>query len=124
MSTVKYVSEFFGKEERIVQNTSTSNSRSEGSGKNVNDSISFNVQEKSILRTQDVSELDVGEFAGKIIGRKPTAFYKAQFRRWRDVTGLREDEYEVPPFAGNVDIMRNKERILNNIYQLKQTLTI
>jgi hypothetical protein len=123
MSTVKYVSEFFGREERIVQNTSTSNSHSEGSGKNVNDSISFNVQEKSILRTQEVSELSVGEFAGKIIGRKPTAFYKAQFKRWSDVTGLREDEYEVPPFANNVDIKRNKERILNNIFQLKTTLT-
>lgn len=134
MTTVKYVSEFFGKEERIVQNISTSNSHSD-SGKNVNDSVAFNVQEKSILRTQDVSEFAAGEFAGKIIGRTPTAFFRAQLRRWSDVSGLKEAGYDVPPFAyaslddiseilpvSDADLLRNKVRIERNVAQIRNTL--
>jgi hypothetical protein len=134
MNTVKYVSEFFGKEERIVQNTSTSASHSD-SGKNVNDSISFNVSEKNILRTQDVGEFAAGEFAGKIIGRKPTAFYRAQFRRWQDVHHMGESDFAVPPFSyasldeadeilpvSDADLSRNKARIERNVAQIKNTL--
>jgi hypothetical protein len=69
-----------------------------------------------------VSEFAKGEFVGKIIDRKPTAFYRAQFKRWSDVNHLEENEYKVPAFAMNVDIKRNKDRILNNVYNVKQTL--
>jgi hypothetical protein len=134
MSTVKYVSEFFGREERIVQNTSTS-ARHSDSGKDVNDSISYNVSEKNILRTQDVGEFAAGELAGKIIGRKPTAFFRAQFRRWSDVYRQGEKDYAVPQFAyasldeaadilpvSDADLARNKARIERNVAQIKNTL--
>ena len=93
--TLKYVSEFFGREERLMQSVSTGGSRSEG-GSSVSGNVSINIQGKSILRPQEVSEFAKGEFAGKIIDRKPTAFYRAKLKRWCDVTGLSEDEYKVP----------------------------
>ena len=120
--TLKYVSEFFGREERLMQSVSTGGSRSEG-GNSVSDNVSINIQEKSILRPQEVSEFAKGEFAGKIIDRKPTAFYRAKLKRWCDVTGLSEDEYKVPAFATGVDLERNKNRILENVFALKQTIT-
>ncbi|MDR1226556.1 MAG: TraM recognition domain-containing protein [Prevotellaceae bacterium] len=126
LNALKYISELFGKEDRVVKNASTGSSVSSGTHdpgrETTNDNISFNVQEKNILRTQDISQLSVGEFAGKIVGRKPNSFFRAQLKRFSDATGVKEDEYKVPSFASGVDIERNKERIQNNIYQLKQTL--
>ncbi|MDR3329351.1 MAG: type IV secretory system conjugative DNA transfer family protein [Prevotellaceae bacterium] len=119
--TLKYASEFFGREERLMQSTSSSNSMSEN-GRNVNDSVSFNVQEKSILKPQEISQFSKGEFAGKIINRLPSAFYRAKFKRWSDVHHLKEDEYPAPAFASGVDIERNKKRIMENVLALKQTL--
>jgi hypothetical protein len=124
----EYISKFFGKEDKVVQNASMGSSTSSGvsdPGRNTaNDNISFNIQEKSILRPQEVSTFRKGEFAGKIVDRQPNPFYRARFKRFSDVTGLKEDEYKVPAFAHGVDINRNKERIQNNIYQLKQTLAL
>ena len=126
LNALKYVSDFFGKEDKVVQGSSYGGSDTSGTQdtgrRTSNDNISFNIQEKNILRTQEVSQFAVGEFAGKIAGREPNSFYRAQFKRFRDVTGIKEDAYEVPAFAYGVDIKRNKERIQNNIYQLKQTL--
>jgi len=126
LSALKYVSDSFGKEDKVVQGASFGGSDTSGtqdSGRRTNnDNISFNIQEKSILRTQEISQFAVGEFAGKIAGREPYSFYRAQFKRFSDVSGVKEDAYKVPAFAHNVDIARNKERIQKNIYQLKQTL--
>jgi hypothetical protein len=94
------------------------------------------VSEKNILRTQDVGEFAAGEFAGKIIGRRPTAFFRAQLRRWGDVHGgLSEKDFAVPPFAyasldnaadirpvSEDDLTRNKVRIERNVAQVKNTL--
>jgi hypothetical protein len=116
LDTLKYVSELFGKEERIVENTSMGKSKSASSdGSNTN--VSFNVQEKSILRIQDIASLSTGEYVGKIVDRKPNSYYRAQFVRLED-QGIITDEYEVPSFAHGVDARRNYDKIITEVMGL------
>jgi hypothetical protein len=122
LDTLKYVSDFFGKEERIVENTSMGKSNSVGSNSS-NANVSFNVQEKSILRIQDVASLSTGEYVGKIVDRKPNSYYRAQFVRLED-QGIVTDEYEVPPFAHNVDARRNYDKIIAEVMSLKDVFDL
>jgi hypothetical protein len=122
LDTLKYVSDFFGKEERIVENTSMGKNKSVGSNSS-NTNVSYNVQEKSILRIQDVGSLSTGEYVGKIVDRKPNPYYRAQFVRLED-QGLVTDKYEVPPFANNVDARRNYDKIITEIMNLKDIFNL
>jgi hypothetical protein len=122
LDTLKYVSDFFGKEERIVENTSMGKNKSVGSNSS-NTNVSFNVQEKSILRIQDVASLSTGEYVGKIVDRKPNAYYRAQFVRLED-QGIITDEHEVPPFAHNVDARRNYDKIISEVMSLKDIFSL
>ncbi|MDR0618288.1 MAG: type IV secretory system conjugative DNA transfer family protein [Bacteroidales bacterium] len=122
LDTLKYVSDFFGKEERIVENTSMGKSKSVGSNTS-NANVSFNVQEKSILRIQDVASLSTGEYVGKIVDRKPNSYYRAQFIRLED-QGIITDEYEVPLFAHGVDARRNYDKIISEVMSLKDVFNL
>jgi type IV secretory pathway TraG/TraD family ATPase VirD4 len=122
LDTLKYVSDFFGKEERIVENTSMGKNKSAGSNSS-NTNVSFNVQEKSILRIQDIASLSTGEYVGKIVDRKPNAYYRAQFVRLED-QGIVTDEYEVPPFAHGVDAKRNYDKIVSEVMSLMDVFNL
>jgi hypothetical protein len=122
LDTLKYVSDFFGKEERIVENTSMGKNKSAGSNSS-NTNVSFNVQEKSILRIQDIASLSTGEYVGKIVDRKPNAYYRAQFVRLED-QGIVTDEHEVPPFAHGVDARRNYDKIIAEVMSLKDSFNL
>jgi hypothetical protein len=122
LDTLKYVSDFFGKEERIVENTSMGKNKSVGSNSS-NTNVSFNVQEKSILRIQDVASLSTGEYVGKIVDRKPNSYFRAQFVRLED-QGIITDKYEVPSFAHNVDARRNYDKIISEVMSLKDTFNL
>jgi hypothetical protein len=122
LDTLKYVSDFFGKEERIIENTSMGKNKSAGSSSS-NTNVSFNVQEKSILRIQDIASLSTGEYVGKIVDRKPNAYYRAQFIRLED-QGIVTDLHEVPPFAHGVNARRNYDKIISEVMSLKDEFSL
>lgn len=96
VETLEYISKFFGREDRIVENTSIGTSKSSGS-KSQSENISFNVQERSIIKPQDIASLNIGEFCGKIVARE-NSFYRAQFEMLKDYP----DGYGVDPTGFNV----------------------
>jgi hypothetical protein len=101
--TLKYISEFFGKEDRVVENSSIGSSKSAGNNSK-SENISFNIQERQIIKPQDVASLKIGEFCGKIVGRE-NSFYKARFKMlvdYPDGYGIDPEGYEVPEFNKNV----------------------
>lgn len=117
--TLKYVSDFFGKEDKIVENTSMGRNKSTGSS-GMSENISFNVQERMIIKPQEVAALKIGEFAGKIVGRE-NPFYKVRFKRLCDYPepyNFDPEEFKVPPFAKNVDVLKNYNRVYENIFNI------
>jgi len=101
--TLKYISEFFGKEDRIVENTSIGSSKSSGSNTQ-SENISFNVQERHIIKPQDVASLKIGEFCGKIVARE-NSFYRVRFKMLKDYPdgyGVDPTGYTVPEFNKDV----------------------
>ncbi len=101
--TLKYVSEFFGKEDRIVENLSIGNSKSSGS-LSQSQNTSFNVQERQIIKPQEIASLKIGEFCGKIVGRE-NSFYRARFKMLKDYPdgyGVDPEGFIVPNFSENV----------------------
>lgn len=115
--TLKYVAEFFGKEDKIVENTSVGHNKNSGSN-GMSENISFNIQEKYIIRPQEVASLEIGRFCGKIVARNPNSFFMAQFKQLKDYpkpyNGNPESD-KVPSFATGVDVKRNYERIYRNV---------
>ncbi len=101
--TLKYISEFFGKEDRIVENTSIGSSKSTGSNSQ-SENISFNVQERHIIKPQDVASLKIGEFCGKIVARE-NSFYRVRFKMLKDYPdgyGVDPTGHTVPEFNKDV----------------------
>ncbi len=118
--TTKYCSEIFGKEENIIENTSFGRNKSSGSiGQSEN--ISYNIQERAIIKPQEIASLPIGTFCGKIMGRVPSSFFKAQFIRLEE-QGINPEEFTVPNFSNVTNEMVNDhyDNVLNDVYLLKQ----
>jgi hypothetical protein len=95
--TVKYCSELFGKEDVIIENTSYGRNKNTSSiGQSEN--ISFNIQTREVIKPQEIASLPIGTFCGKIVGRVPHSYFKAQFLRLDD-QGINPEEFRVPQFT-------------------------
>jgi hypothetical protein len=105
LATAKHVSELFGKEEKDVQSYSLGRNRHE-KGQSSNESVSRSLQEKPLVRPQDVTSLGVGEFVGMTVeGAVPYFWSKISIGKQKG------GDYMIPPFASGIDIERNFHKI-------------
>jgi len=140
LPTQEYISKSFGKVDRIIENQTQGRNKSSGSV-GENDSLSYNVQERDMIKPSDVGAFKIGEFAGKVIG-KENAYYRTRFDIL-DNENIDAEEFEVEPFSdlvydlenpedyekdpilyrnlrlSNIEVHRNYEKIINDIYALK-----
>jgi type IV secretory pathway TraG/TraD family ATPase VirD4 len=109
LATAKHVSELFGKEEKSTSSFSSGrNSYEKGQSSNV--SISKSMQEKSLVRTQDVTALKVGEFVGMTVESK-----QPYFRSSIKVDSEKAGDFSIPPFASGVEAERNFAKIKHEV---------
>ncbi|MCT4648369.1 MAG: type IV secretory system conjugative DNA transfer family protein [Carboxylicivirga sp.] len=127
-TTAKYVQDSFGKVDKIIENQSMGNNKSTGSvGQNNN--ISYNVQERFLIKDSDVNSFKIGEFAGKIAGEEKKPFFRVRFDLLENQTGIAPDEYEVPEFSllddqgqkldSDTLIRENYYKIIDDVEQLR-----
>jgi GTPase SAR1 family protein len=130
--TLKYISESFGKVDRIIENQSMGRSKSTGSV-GQSDNVSFNVQERYLIKDSEVASFKIGEFCGKIIGNEEKPFFHVRFGLLEDELGIKPDEHKVPDYALMCDHISNTElrhsvrdvhenylRILKEVKELKE----
>lgn len=137
LPTQEYISKSFGKVDKIIESQTQGRNKSTGSiGQN--DSSSYNVQERELIKPSDVGAFEIGEFCGKIIG-KENAYYRTRFDIL-DNEGIDAEEFFVEPFSSLVedlenpaehekdplkyrfsiiDVHKNYERIIEDIMSLK-----
>ena len=104
-TTAKMISEFFGREEKEVESRSTTQSIW-GSRQTNNQSISLHKQEKQLVRPQDLTCLQVGEFIGTTVEGKEPYFWS----KVRLYSSAKED-WAIQPFAHNVQVQKIYEKI-------------
>lgn len=104
-SSARMISEFFGREEKEMETRSSSLSHY-GNRLSNNQSVSFNRQEKQVVRPQDLSSLRVGEFIGTAVEGKEPYFWS----RIRPAGGG-VPAPEIQPFACNVQVLKNFEKV-------------
>jgi type IV secretory pathway TraG/TraD family ATPase VirD4 len=75
--TQEYISKSFGKVDKIIENQTQGRNKSTGSH-GQSDSLSYNVQERELIKPSDVGAFEIGEFCGKIIGKDNT-YYRTRF---------------------------------------------
>jgi|GEM_PF-2862143 len=96
--TLKYVEESFGKVDRIIENNTQGRSKSTGSN-GQNDSVSYNVQERALIKGSDVSAFPIGHFCGKIIGNENKPVFSTRFNLMEQQTGINPEGHEIPDFS-------------------------
>jgi type IV secretory pathway TraG/TraD family ATPase VirD4 len=87
--TAEYVSKMIGKEDKLYHTESESNSRSSdwlnmsssNYGGSQNNSVSSSLQERSVVKVQDVFNLSVGEFIGTTVETETPNFYAKIVRK-------------------------------------------
>lgn len=95
----EYVSKQMGREDKIIENETVGKNKGSGGSHGQSDSISYNVQERTIIKTQDVGALRIGEFLGKIIGEE-MPYYKSQFKMLENYEeGVVLKEEIIPDFS-------------------------
>ncbi len=115
LETTEYVSKLFGKTDRIIVNQGQSASRSssyDSRSKNVN----YNIQERVILKPQEIMELPAGHFVGKVV-ESDTTYFNTRLKRIQDqITGYKVQE--IPKFAKGVDIDKNFKQIKEDVREI------
>ena len=103
--SAKMISEFFGREEKEVESRSITQSFW-GSRQSNNQSVSLHKQEKQLVRPQDLTSLQVGEFVGTTVeGGEPYFWSKVK------LDNAAEENFPIMPFAQNVQVQKNFEKI-------------
>jgi type IV secretory pathway TraG/TraD family ATPase VirD4 len=108
-STAKHVSELFGKEEKKVQSSSRGRNMHD-KGQSNNESVSSSLQERWLVRPQDVCSLQVGEFIGMTVESKEPYFWSKI-----KLAMQKEGDYTIPPFATGIDVERNFSKIKEEV---------
>ncbi|WP_224995073.1 type IV secretory system conjugative DNA transfer family protein [Cesiribacter sp. SM1] len=104
-SSARMISDFFGREEKEMESRSTSQNHWGGRLTN-NHTISINRQEKQLVRPQDLSSLQVGEFLGTTVeGKEP--YFWSRIR----VGKAYKQAPAIQPFASNVQVEQNFKKI-------------
>jgi Type IV secretory system Conjugative DNA transfer len=127
VETIKYMVDLFGKEDREIENETHSVNKNTGGSRGNSSSVSINTQERNVIKSQDISALDRGEFLGKVV-EAPTenTFFRIECKRLQDL-GYKVDK-KVPEFymndqkepIGDKEMIANKLRIFKDIDDLKE----
>lgn len=128
--TQKYVQNFFGKVDKIIENQSQGANKSTGSIGQSNN-LSYNTQERFLIKDSEVNTFKIGEFAGKVVGNDEKPFFKVRFDLLENETKIKPDEIEVPEFSlmdestgkrlDAVQIIKeNYDKIISDVYRLKE----
>ncbi|MGV8829926.1 MAG: type IV secretory system conjugative DNA transfer family protein [Breznakibacter sp.] len=96
--TLKYISESFGKVDKIIENQSIGRNKSTGSV-GQSDNVSYNVQERFLIKDSEVASFKIGEFCGKIIGNEEKPFFRVRFGLLEESLGMKPDSQKVPDYA-------------------------
>ena len=88
VSTAKAVSEMIGKEEQLITNHSQGSSRGSKGGRNLSHNVSTSSQERSLIKPQQVMQLQPGEFIGQTVEAN-LPYFRAQTRETRSRTSYR-----------------------------------
>lgn len=116
--TAKYVSDIFGKFDKLMT------SQSSGSSSNSKDSTSSSgttksYQERNRLRPQEILNLNAGQFCGFIAEGHPKEFIKKQFLEFKKTEGALNQNKPIKK-AVSYDMMEQRfEEIYNQVEQLK-----
>jgi type IV secretory pathway TraG/TraD family ATPase VirD4 len=104
-TTAKHVSELFGREDKRMQSLSKGRNRHE-KGESSNELISSSLQERLLVRPQDVCSLGVGEFMGMTVESKEPYFWSKI-----KIEPKARGDYKIPAFASGVEMDRNFTQI-------------
>ncbi|MFH1321911.1 MAG: type IV secretory system conjugative DNA transfer family protein [Bacteroidota bacterium] len=115
LETTEYISKLFGKIERVIVNRSQSASRSTMSD-SASRSVNYNIQEKVILKPQDVMTLLAGHFVGKVVESDIT-FFNTRLKRLQDEMNNYHIE-DIPTFAKGSDINENYNMIKKDVREI------
>ena len=80
LETAEYVSRLMGREDKVITNSSQNQSRSSNSGSSQTHGSSFSLQERFLLKPQEVMGLKVGEFVGVTV-ESGSSHFKAQVEK-------------------------------------------
>ncbi|WPP51767.1 type IV secretory system conjugative DNA transfer family protein [Catalinimonas niigatensis] len=102
VQTAKAVSEMIGKEERLITNHSRGSSRGSKGGRNISYNTSISQQERSIIKPQEIMQLQAGEFVGQTV-ESTLPYFWTRFKK-KQVS----NQHPIAPFAS----IEEKEKIL------------
>jgi hypothetical protein len=114
LSTAEYVSRLFGKEERLLRSEGHSDNEakesllgldSKASSGSYGSSVSYSLQERSVIHPQALLQLEVGRFLGNTIETSHPGFL-AHFKK----TSYQREA--LPPLTTGVNVVLNYERII------------
>jgi type IV secretory pathway TraG/TraD family ATPase VirD4 len=100
-STAKHVSELFGRDDKRMQSLSRGRNRHD-KGESRNETLSSSLQERLLVRPQDVTSLGVGEFLGMTVESNEPYFW-SKIKVEPKIAG----DYRIPSFANGIEIERN-----------------
>ncbi len=114
LSTAEYVSRLFGKEDRLLRSEGHSDNQSKGSplglvskasSGSYGSSVSYSLQERSVIHPQALLQLEVGNFLGNTVETSHSSFL-AHFKK----TSYQREA--LPPITTGVNVELNYERII------------
>jgi len=105
LETAEYVSRLMGREDKVITNSSHNQSRSPNSGGSQSLGASFSLQERFLLKPQEVMSLQVGEFVGVTV-ESDTPHFRAQIDK-EHIPSTKP----LPKVHGNQDIQENFRKI-------------
>lgn len=104
-NSARMVSELFGQEEKEMESRSSSQSNY-GNRLSSNQSVTFNRQEKQVVKPQDLCSLKEGEFVGTTVEGKESFFWSRVRQGKRTLVRT-----AILPFASNVKVEKNYRKI-------------
>ncbi|WP_161622702.1 type IV secretory system conjugative DNA transfer family protein [Cesiribacter andamanensis] len=104
-SSARMISEFFGREEKEMESRTTSQSQW-GQRLTRNQAVSYSLQERQLVRPQDLSSLKVGEFIGTTVEDHQPYFWAKLKRRKGPVQAP-----PIRPFSEGVQVEKNFKKV-------------
>lgn len=114
IATAKHVSDLFGREEKETKSLSTGRSL-QGEKQSNSQSLSKSLQERLLVRPQDVTSLQVGEFVGMSVESKEPYFWSKILVEHIPLRGYKETDFAIPSFARGIDVQENFCRIKTEV---------
>jgi hypothetical protein len=111
-ATAKHVSDLFGREDKETSSISTGRSM-QGERQSNNQSLSKSLQERLVVRPQDLINLKVGEFIGMSVESKEPYFW-SQIKVAKSIC----ENFSIPPFADGIRVHENFMQIKADVEKI------